>query len=179
MATVKTLILRIEKEMGFGAAKVPEEMLTELIEQVGYQELKDWEIDIQRLISQFVPKRKKRLEELLTECLYPHKQLQKDSLSEQEFWPIEDLIKEFKNELKELSEKHIFQWATAYPEILSNYFEEFVKWNPPNQIFINNADNLLRQCIAEHSAEIFSKGFDLPPLNRSMLKERIFGTLSV
>ena len=64
---------------------------------------------------------------------------------------------QFRDDLRELGQRHIFQWATSYRECLFRHFERFLERTEAT------ADDhgllAVRRCLSEHSHEIFSKGY--------------------
>ena len=64
---------------------------------------------------------------------------------------------EFRSDLHNLSERHIFQWATSYRDCLFRHFDRFLAQSERSPD--NRALPVVRRCLSEHSHEIFSKGY--------------------
>ena len=66
---------------------------------------------------------------------------------------------EFQQELRELSEQHIFQWTTRYQECLFRYFDSYITQQLDSPSLPIDSSSL-RQHLDEHSCEIFTKGYN-------------------
>ncbi|MBF6302054.1 hypothetical protein IU459_31585 [Nocardia amamiensis] len=61
-------------------------------------------------------------------------------------------------ELEDLGNRHIFQWATCYRDVLSRYFDDFL-------VELGSCDrpgpwlNLMKASLSHHAAEIFRRGY--------------------
>jgi hypothetical protein len=67
----------------------------------------------------------------------------------------------FSKDLEELSKFHIFQWATFYRDVLSEYFDSFLDYlgetDKPNQVRLLG---LVESALSAHTKDIFKKGYD-------------------
>lgn len=161
---IEARLTQIEARLARGQAEQPEAMLRRLIGQMGQQSLIEWRPTLEPVIERFFPKRRRGLQELLDARIsgrpiqvreralapaYPEAALPRDQAR--------DLEKQLRDDLRELSERHIFQWATSYRDCLFRHFELFLEQNgstPDAQGWV-----AVRRCLSEHSHEIFSKGY--------------------
>jgi hypothetical protein len=64
----------------------------------------------------------------------------------------------FTSALDDLSDMHIFQWATFYRDVLSDYFEGFLDYlrtaDKPNSLL-----HMVKAALSHHAHDIFRKGF--------------------
>lgn len=161
---IEARLTRIEDQLAIGHAEEPETMLRRLIEQMGRQSLTEWRPTFEPVIERFQPKRRKRLLEFLAArisdrspavrepapaAVYPDAAPASERTDARE--------EQFRDDLRELSEKHIFQWATSYRRCLFRHFDLFLERTEAT------ADDhglpAVRRCLAEHAYEIFSKGY--------------------
>jgi hypothetical protein len=137
-----------------------EERLSSLIATIGDNELAVWGKDIRLTIDHFLPKRRRRLNAILDRRLSPRSGDQDDVGTSQNTTEIDvaQLTIGLRETLAELSQYHLFQWSTFYRDALFTYFQRFFeatnKAADPDQIA-----GQLRNALAEHSEEIFPKGF--------------------
>lgn len=161
---IEARLTEIEDRLARGQAEQPEAMLQRLIGQMGQQSLIEWRPTLEPVIERFFPKRRRGLQELLDARIagrpmevreralapaYPETALPRDQAR--------NLEKQLRDDLRELSERHIFQWATSYRDCLFRHFELFLLQNeatPDAQGWV-----AVRRCLSEHSHEIFSKGY--------------------
>lgn len=158
-------LTEIEARLAIGHREEPEMMLRRLIEQMPRQSLTEWRPALEPVIERFQTKRRKRLLELLDARIsgrapevrepalapvsYPEAAL---TIERARVWE-----EQFRSELRELSERHIFQWATSYRDCLFRHFDRFVAQNEATRH--DRALPVVRRRLSEHSHEIFSKGY--------------------
>ena len=139
-------------------------MLRRLIGEMGQETLIEWRPTLEPVIERFFRKRRRGLQELLDARVsgrplevreralaptYPDAALTPDQARDRE--------KRLRSDLCELSERHIFQWATSYRDCLFRHLELFLVQNEANPEGQGLA--AVRRCLSEHSHEIFSKGY--------------------
>ena len=161
---IEARLTKIEAQLAMGHAEQPEMMLQRLIRLMGQQSLTEWRPTLEPVIERFQPKQRRRLLELLDARIsgratqvreralataYPEAALTAEQASAPE--------EQFRDDLRELSEKHIFQWATSYRDCLFRHFDLFLA---QSEVTVDDRGLLVvRRCLSEHSHEIFSKGY--------------------
>lgn len=161
---IEARLTEIEDRLAIGQREEPDAMLRRLIRQMGRQSLIEWRPTLEPVIGRFFPKRRQGLRELLDARIagrlmevreralataYPEAAISSDQTRAWE--------EEFRCDLSELSQRHIFQWATSYRDCLFRHFDHLLERNeatPANQGFV-----IVRRCLSEHAHEIFSKGY--------------------
>ena len=136
---IEARLTEIEDRLARGQAEQPEAMFGRLIRQMGRQSLIEWRPTLEPVIERFFPKRKRALRELLDARIagrpmevmevreralapvYPEAVLSADQ--------VRALEEEFRSDLRELGERHIFQWATSYRDCLFRHFDRFLEPN--------------------------------------------------
>jgi hypothetical protein len=101
-----------------------EERLRSLIGTMGDEELKIWEADLRLTIGRFLPKRRKSLLLVLDRRLTgsdgsPPATLEFRVEEDTRGPDLERFGTVFADELRDLSEHHIFQWSTFYRDVLT------------------------------------------------------------
>ena len=157
---IEARLTAIEEELALGHAEQPEAMLQELIKQMGRHTLTDWRATLEPVIDRFQPKRRQRLRESLdariegrtTEVAEPAPAAAYPAAPRT--LPRADFGEaRLRDDLQELSEKHIFQWATSYRNRLFPHLEDHMR-----QIEVNpdgTQAGVVRRCFAEHAHDIF------------------------
>ena len=154
----------IKNKMATGERDYPERLLKDLIGQMGSAELLDWRPDIDRIVNEFLPKRRKKLVEMLDErhrerASADQRKARTDGPPESlSISPASTLAMEFRDALDELRVRHIFQWSTFYRDCLDRYFGHFLDAlerpspDDPIEAFIDP--------LADHTHAVFSQGYD-------------------
>ena len=161
---IEARLTRIEAQLAKGHAEEPEMMLRRLIEQMGQQSLTEWRPTLEPVIERFFPKRRRGLLEFL-DARIDGRATQVGEPAPATAYPEAALAVElagaweeqFRSDLRELSERHIFQWATSYRDCLFRHFDRFLAQSDTS--LDNRAWPVVRRCLSEHSHEIFSKGY--------------------
>ena len=161
---IEARLTEIEARLAIGHGKEPEMMLRRLIEQMGRQSLTDWRPTLDPVIARFQPKRRKRLLEFL-DARISGRATQVAEPAPTTAYPEAPPTAErahawearFRGDLRELSERHIFQWATSYRDCLFRHFDRFLAQSEATTR--DRALPVVRRCLSEHSHEIFSKGY--------------------
>ena len=159
---IEVRLTEIETELRQGHGAQPEVMLTELMRQMRKETLTQWRPTLEPVIEHFQPKRRQRLLEFL-DARIRGRATQAMEPATTPVYPVSptavqrDLEAEFRQELRELSEKHIFQWTTSYRDCLFGHFDLRLS---QIEASTDAADaSAVRRCLSEHSYEIFSKGY--------------------
>ena len=170
MAQIEDHLTQIKDRMATGERDVPERLLKDLIGQMGRLELSDWRVDIMHIADQFQKRRRKNIQELLNEAISGNSKSpdQEPGLVEAVELPpaasatslslLSKFEGDFRKDLTDLHERHIFQWATFYRDCLADYFSRFldeVKHSSSEDLFTAISDPL-----AEHAHVAFTKGYD-------------------
>lgn len=139
-----------------------EERLQGLISTISEADLAVWEEDLRRTISNFHKKRARRLTTVLDERLAGKRDgsgapaiVQPTAKDVAEY---SATVSAFQESLADLSRVHIFQWATYYRELLYPYFDRFLRFEARGR-YGTEGLNAVKEALAEHSEEIFTKGF--------------------
>jgi hypothetical protein len=156
MSHISNHLEAVEKELALGHGEEPERLLTELINQLGPIEFNEWKIDLLRVADRFQSKRRKRLRSSIEGQWRRRKEPEVSSADAQGSGVLEFLETQFRADLRNLTERYIFQWATMYREVLSGYFREYLTLVKDG---VEGAESSLGRLIAEHSHEIFNKGY--------------------
>lgn len=137
-----------------------EHRLRALVATMGEEQLRAWEQDFRAVIAEFLPRRRKTLDVLLDEALRPSQAAPigvsaDDTSTAQAGLP--ELAARVRDDLDELSRKHIFQWATAYRDRVSSAFDDAL------QASLRAGQDVvapeLRALFSAHTTEIFRKGY--------------------
>ena len=133
---IEARLTEIEDRLAIGQREEPEAMLQRLIRQMGRQSLIEWRPTLEPVLERFFPKRRRGLRELLDARIagrpmevreralapvYPEAAMSADQIHAWE--------KEFRSDLHELSERHIFQWATSYRDCLFRHLDHCLERN--------------------------------------------------
>lgn len=165
MAEIQDTLTEAEGLIAAAQPNPAETLMRSLLAGLAEEDLLAWQIDLQRTIDRFLPKRRRaltaELERLLGHELEPESE-QPESSPDRPRAPgpdSEHLAEMLRWDLADLSERHIFQWATYYRESLASYFDQYLEL--AQQSGQNAAEALapLREAIAAHATEIFTKGF--------------------
>ena len=139
-----------------------EERLRSLITTMGDEELRMWEADLRLTIGRFLKKRRKALSLELNQRLDGPEAMPEplgpppvDSLPAAD---LDALSADFTDELRDLSERHIYEWSTSYRDVLSVYFDHFCEADmaAPEGVDVLS---VMHEPLAVHSEEIGRKGF--------------------
>ena len=172
--SIEEHLTAIENELALGHGEEPERMLTELIRQMGRPELNEWKLDIIRTVKKFQKRRQRRLMTVLdaesavgtertknipTAPLAPeHAPIPTISLESK-------LVQDFRTVLNTLHEHHIYQWSTYYRDYLAEFFGKF--FEEMKALRPNDHCAALSEPLREHSANIFSQGYEYLRINRN------------
>lgn len=156
MADLEALLTEIERLIP-GVPADAEERLRALIATLGIEELRSWEVDLERTIGQFYPKRRRTLSGILAARIR--------SLDEPPaaiagaHADLDELLGPLADTLRALSEQHIFQWSTFYHDSLYEFFDLIVDSVVANPGTTSSDLHSVRLALGEHSHEVFHKGF--------------------
>lgn len=156
--TTELALSEIESLLARNQMSEAEEKLNALIYSMGVEELKVWEYDVRNVAAKFFRKRQVRLEALISQRLEV-KSSAAISLAEEVNSPKVALTR-FQESLSELSSRHIFQWSTFYRETISQAFSQFVDIVSSERSEGSHTASHLRALLADHSKEIFQKGYN-------------------
>lgn len=160
MSSIEQELAEVEQLVATVRPQEAEERLRSLIATMGDEELRVWEPDLRLTISRFFPKRRKALTAVLGE------RLQLDfsdggssapltlAVTDEE---LDELAKNFADDLRFLSERHIYQWSTYYRDYLSSYFDRFLDLAVREES--ENVRHVAANGLAEHTEEIWRKGY--------------------
>ena len=152
----------IERELRQGHAEQPEKMLLELMRDMRKETLSEWRPTLEPVIDRFQPKRRRLLREALDARIRGRPAEVREPTANSVYEaspPVEetDNEAEFREELGELSRTHIFQWATSYRDCLFRHFDQYLSRMETEADA--SAEAAVRRCLAEHSHEVFAKGY--------------------
>ena len=173
MSTYDTLE-RIDAELARGHAAAPQRALEDLIRHMSRRVLEEWRVDLQARIDRFQPKRRRELQKLFNERtrtpasdgsgavleVGSQMSLVNESAAEADdlYFEVDRVDRAFEADLRELGEKHIFQWSTAYTETLNRHFDGYLPLLRSELAL--TAARSIRQRLDEHTATIFSHGYE-------------------
>ena len=167
---IEKALALIEAELNaVGHREIPDQKLRTLIRGMNRQELRDWRPNLAQLIElHFMPKRRRALLNFIDDEIAGRPMIVRDPSSRPTTSAPQKtrtahlaavaVNDDFQRELRELSDKHIFQWATRYQDCLFRYFDlYFDRLTSPSDVTIGSP---LHQHLAEHSLDIFTKGYN-------------------
>ena len=167
MPSIEDHVTEIEVELAKGHREEPERLLRRLISQLGMQELEEWSLELRKLVDRFLPKRRRALEQTLVDALVgptvqtaPESSPADDERADHAFDAIALALHE---DLQFLSARHIYQWTTAYRDTLVPHLNALLATQPATE-----ARALLRRELAEHSFDIFDKGYRYSTVERGV-----------
>lgn len=133
---IEARLTEIEEALRRGHAEKPEKMLTDLMSQMRKETLAEWRPTLEPVIDSFQPKRKRQLQEILDRRIEGRPAEVREppmtsgyAVAAKAGQP--DAGAEFRNDLEELSRKHIFQWGTHYRDRLFGHFDVFLERMEP------------------------------------------------
>jgi hypothetical protein len=133
-----------------------EQRCREMLQGITDEQLQYWASDLRILFGNFLPKRRKALlEELAARLNAKTKPATTQAATAIDLAAFEQ---ETRSGLADLSARHIFQWATFYRDFLSQMFVrsiELMEAGAP----ANEMSRAVLTLLAQHSAEIFTKGY--------------------
>ena len=167
---IESRLLSIEAELkAIGYREIPERKLRALVRGMNRQELKDWRPNLVQVIElHFMPKRRRALLQFIDAEITGRPMVTR----ERSFRAARPLAQQgrtarlaassvndkFQRELRELSEKYIFQWTTHYQECLFRYLDLYIAQLESSSTSTDGS--LLRQHLEQHSCDIFTKGYN-------------------
>ena len=155
-------LTEIEEELRLGHAERPERMLRELMRYLRKETLSEWRPTLEPVIDQFQPKRKRQLREFL-DARIKGRPTEVREPTATSLRPVSstatrrDHEAEFREQLHELSRRHIFQWATSYRDCLFRHFD--VRLAQMETRVDSSIPSAVRRCLSEHAHDIFTKGY--------------------
>lgn len=167
---IEKQLLSIEVELkAVGHREIPEQKLRALIRRMNRQELRDWRPNLAQLIElHFMPKRRRALLEFIDDEIAGRPVVQHDRSFHSPKPPVRhsrsarvvaaSLTDNFRQELRELSEKYIFQWTTRYQDCLFRYFDLYLRQLESSSSASNSSP--IGHPLEEHSYDIFTKGYN-------------------
>lgn len=160
--TIEDHLSAIDELLAKGQREKPEELLIELINQMGSSELSYWQRDFLEIAKRFQKKRRKKLENLINQSMEPSGSDENDvqePVEESYSAPIAPwLTSNFRQDLQELGDRHIYQWSTFYRDCLDEHFERLLKEaseSPFRALF-----STVSEILCEHTEQIFTIGYE-------------------
>lgn len=141
----------------------------ELIHQIGPAELSDWRTDIVRMADNFQRRRRKNILQAIDDAMGTQKKGDIEPASEptEEYFLTSNasMVVDFRHALDELRDRHIYQWSTFYRDTLEEYFSKF--FTEFKQTSRNETGDAFLDPLADHSCQIFSRGYEYVRANLS------------
>lgn len=133
-----------------------------LIGQLGPDELRVWEADLRKSIEAFLPKRRRRLTEMLTAALSTSQlpPVAAKGTASAISADMRGVLDHFRNDLADLSDYHIFQWSTWYRDSFAQFSDDFLEATHRGLSSNPVPSDVVRDLVADHAVEIFTKGYD-------------------
>src|SRR4051812_10671033 len=127
MAALDEELRQIERLVRTVRPADAEHRLRALVATMGEEQLHAWEPDFRAVIAEFLPKRRIELDALLDGALQPARETPvaasaDETHSDDAVFP--ELVARVREDLDDLSRRHIFQWATAYRDRVSSAFDD-------------------------------------------------------
>lgn len=190
MATAEETIRKAEALFAQGRRKEPQQLLTDLMQQMSDTALSDWRADLLKMIDKFLPKQRQELLQLLDrktdrKTAAPPSLVRESATASYPASatsvPPGDLPGEdaFREDLAILSERHIFQWSSHYDACLTRHFDGYLAHMKQAPVAEHYAESA-RRMLQEHAREIFSKGygFQMERVGQSMAMQKSIGGLA-
>lgn len=137
-----------------------ENLLTDVIAKIPFDELKLVQFEIEKLISLFLPKRRKRLttifESRLLEGSKKHSHENPDNHAEKSVY---HLINDLEIKMGVLGKNYIFQWGTYYKDFISYVYNNCLAAISKNDLGDEQLDGI-SELFKQHAREIAGKGYD-------------------
>jgi hypothetical protein len=156
MADLEALLIEIEQLIP-GEPAQAEGRLRALIATLGVEELRSWQVDLQRTIDQFYPKRQRALSGVLEARVRSLEEAPASVAGAHA--DLDELTGPLVDALRVLSDQHIFQWSTFYHDSLYEFFDLIVDSVAASPGTTVSDMNPVRLALGEHSHEVFHKGF--------------------
>ena len=160
-ADTEARLREIEQELRLGHGEQPQRMLMALMRDMRRETLGEWKPTLEPIIDRFQAKRRGELQEFLDARIQgrPAGVREPTTSTIYEVSPTVGGIDQeigFREELGELSRKHIFQWATNYRDCLFRHFDRHLS---RAETETDASVAAIRRHLSEHSHEIFAKGY--------------------
>jgi len=159
MASIGEILQQVENEIDSVQVEEAQRRLNSLIRGLGAQDLLSWRQELERILSRFFKKRRKQLEHELTRALQTHgiraDNAQAPAPPDQNIQQPEQYLEELAEQLRELSDQHIFQWSTYYRDWTGDLMQSLIASAELREKVLATVERL----ICEHTQEIFEKGF--------------------
>ena len=159
----------IERELRLGHAEQPQKMLVALMSHMRRETLAEWKPTLEPVIDRFQPKRRRELRDFLDRRISGRPASVRAPAASPAYLVGPEIGEadhdlallhedaEFREELGQLSRKHIFQWATRYRDCLFPHFDHcLARMEAEGSASVTVA---IRRNLSEHSHEIFAKGY--------------------
>ncbi|MCY3687882.1 MAG: hypothetical protein OXG90_02735 [Gammaproteobacteria bacterium] len=160
--TIEQHLSVIDELVAKGQREEPEKLLIELINQMGPSELSDWQRDFLEIAKKFQKRRRKNLEKLINESVAGDKLSKKDVKEEvqKEYTTVVESrnIVKFRQDLQDLSNRHIYQWSTFYRDCLDENFDRLLK--QATESYQKTLFLTVSEMLSEHTQQIFRDGYD-------------------
>ena len=157
---IEATLSKVEQELALGHAEEPEGILTELVIHMRRDTVLQWRSDLRDVAERFQPKRRKRLLNLIERRAAGKMAAVRESAVAEGYRapPVANDDPEFRQELRELGERHIFQWSTHYRDCLNRHFDLYLRRLESN--LDEGTVAPMKRSLSEHSRDIFAKGYD-------------------
>ena len=157
---IEATLNRVEQELTLGHAEEPEGILTDLVNHMRPDTVLEWRTDLRDVAAQFQPKRRKRLLDLIERHAAGEMAAVRQTALADGYGapPVATDDPEFRQELSELGERHIFQWSTHYRDCLNRHFDLYLR-----QLESGLDEGMvasMKRSLSEHSRDIFAKGYE-------------------
>lgn len=137
-----------------------ENKLTDIIANISLDELMLVKLDIEKLISKFLPKRKKRLTEILeSRFAQVENKLLGENHHNQRGNALNDLFEDIENRIEVLARNYIFQWGTYYKDFISYVFNNFLAIMSNNEIEDDQLERIT-ELFSQHAKDISDRGYN-------------------
>lgn len=156
MANLEALLTEIERLIP-GVPAEAEERLCALIATLGVEEVMSWQVDLQRTIEHFYPKRRRRLSGVLQARIRSLEETPAPIAGTHA--DLDELMGPLGDTLRALSNEHIFQWSTFYHDSLYEFFDLMVDSVTASPGTTASDLHPVRLAFGEHSHDVFHKGF--------------------
>lgn len=167
MATPEQILKEVEDLLAVERGEESQAKLADLIGQMSESALSEWRPDLIEIIEKFQSKRRRQLKDLLDNLdrKASGRLMRVREAAQHPFVAVPDAPPDavpgeddFRDDLLDLSQKHIFQWSTHYSTRLTRHFDHYLAGLRPNSRAERYATSL-RRLLHDHAYDIFSRGY--------------------
>lgn len=156
----KSALSEVSALVGTVQLETAENLLTDIIASISFDELKLVKFDIEKLILLFLPKRRRRLTDIFESRFSKSDNTHSsENSNNQGDNPFDDLLEDLESRMDVLAKNYIFQWGTYYKDFISYVYNNCLAITSNNDM----EDELLEritELFRQHARDIASRGYN-------------------